>query len=122
MGAALACVHGLVLLRAAEIGFGFACESWIKPEQGRIVIRIHEYGVQRWRVLLASADHRLATHLLFGFLGDLDRGDGGVRHLACALEGIFHFAFEFRENAHRCSFFAAFLTSRFSDCIYVVAL
>ena len=92
-----------------EVRLGLAGERGVVSEQARIVVGIHEHRVQGGRVLLPGADHRFATHLLFGFFSYLDRGNGGVRHIAgCTFEGVLHLSLELRENTHCYSFFAAF--------------
>ena len=68
-------VHGQTFFGglAAQVGFGFAGKRGIVPEQTAIVIGVHKHRVQRGGVLLACADHCLATHLLFRFFGYLNR-------------------------------------------------
>ena len=66
-----------------------------------IIVDVEQDGVQRGCKLLACADHDAATHLLFGFLKDLNRRNRSFRHRAsCALERIFHLVLEPGENAH----------------------
>ena len=104
-------VHGQALLGGLrrQVGFRFTRERGVVAEQTAVVVGVDQHGVERGRVLFAGADHLLAAHLLFGFLGNLNGGDGGVEHLVRrALERVLHFAFELREDAHyrslqRCS-------------------
>ena len=84
-----------------EARFGFARKRGIKAEETLVVVGVHEHGVERGGEFAARTHHFLAAHLLFSLLHYLDGRDGGVVHFPrCTLEGIFHFAFEFREESH----------------------
>ena len=96
-------VQGQALRRCGRFKarFGFARERGIEAEETLVVVGVHEHGVERGGEFAAGAHHFLAAHLLFSLLHYLDGRDGGVVHFPrCTLEGIFHFAFEFREESH----------------------
>jgi len=67
-------VHDQAFLCSArfEVRFRLAGERGVVALHARIVIRVDKDGVKRRGVLLASADHNFALHLLFGFFGNLD--------------------------------------------------
>ena len=92
-----------------KVGLGLAREGGVVAEQALVVVGVHKHGVERRSVLLSRADHLVAAHLLFRLLGNLHGRQRRVRHfVGCALERVFHFAFEFGQEAHLVSFARCF--------------
>ena len=77
-----------------QVGLGLARERRVVTEEPHVIVGVHENRVERRRVLLAGADHFVATHLLFGFFRDLNWGKRRVGHFrGGAFHDIFHPAF-----------------------------
>ena len=92
-----------------KVGLGLSREGGVVAEQALVIVGVHKHGVERRSVLFSCADHLVAAHLLFRLLGNLHGRQRRVRHfVGCALERVFHFAFEFGQEAHLISFARCF--------------
>ncbi len=84
-----------------QIGFGFTGERGVVAEEALVVIGVDQHGVERGSEFLASADHLLAAHLLFGLFRNLNRRDGSIEQLVVhTVEAVFNFVLKTREESH----------------------